>query len=576
MTNRTFAAIRPVPGNVISMDALQPLPESRPPRGPVVLVIMDGVGIGASEDGDMVLRAATPHLDWLRDHAPNTRIKAHGTAVGMPSDGDMGNSEVGHNAIGCGRVFRQGASLVQDAIRSGALVEGAVWQRLIDNCVSSQSTLHMIGLLSDGNVHSHMDHTVALLTQAKAAGVKRARVHCLLDGRDVSPTSALVYVDRLEETLAALNEDGAVDFAIASGGGRLVITMDRYEAQWEIVERGWDIHVRGIGPAFASAREAIESHRADNPGVIDQDLPPFVIVKDGKPVGPIEDGDSVIFMNFRGDRAIEMTRALEEEGFDVFDRSPRPKIAFAGMMQYDGDLKIPRNYLVTPPAIDRTMGEYLCATGLRTLAVSETQKYGHVTYFFNGNRSGKISEDLEEYVEIPSDKIPFEQRPWMKAGEITDVVLDGIGSGRFDFIRLNYPNGDMVGHTGDFLAVEISVEAVDLGLGRLIKAARKAGAILVVTADHGNADDMYERDKKTGAVKTDPDTGIPKPKTAHSLNPVPVYIFDPDGNAHVRIADSDTLGISSLAATCINLLGYEAPKDYDPSLVDLAASVPSV
>ena len=546
---------------------LQPIKGNHKPRGPVVLVIMDGVGIGRGDAGDLVSKASTPHLDWLREHVPHTRLKAHGAAVGMPSYEDMGNSEVGHNAIGCGRVFRQGAGLVQDAVDTGALFEGPVWKRLIDQCLRHESALHFIGLLSDVNVHSHVDHLEAMLETAKAQGVRTARVHPLLDGRDVAPTSALEYVDRLEAHLARMNADGGVDYAIASGGGRLNITMDRYEADWSMVERGWDIHVRGRGPTFGSAREAIESHRAADPGVIDQDLPPFVIVRDGHPVGPVRDGDSVIFFNFRGDRAMEMTRALEEDGFDLFDRTPRPQIAFAGMMEYDGDLHIPASYLVVPPAIDRTMGEYLSRSGLRQFALSETQKYGHVTYFFNGNRSGKFDDDLEEYVEIPSDRLPFEQRPWMKAGEITDAAIEAMRRGGIDFIRMNYPNGDMVGHTGNLLAVEVSVEAVDLAVGRLMETARETGAILVITADHGNADDMAQR-SKTGEIIVDPATGKPAPKTAHSLNPVPVYIFDPDGRAGARLAAVEDPGISSLAATCLNLMGFQAPEGYSPSLVD--------
>ena len=551
---------------------LQKLKGYQGPRGAVVLVIMDGVGIGDGGPGDMVEKASTPHLDWLAANTPHTRLRAHGLAVGMPSDDDMGNSEVGHNAIGCGRVFSQGASLVQDAVSSGSLYQGEIWDKLVENCVKNQSAFHFLGLLSDGNVHSHIAHLESMLSTVLEAGVSRACVHVLLDGRDVPPTSALDYVDRLEAFLASLREgSGNADFAIASGGGRLNITMDRYHADWGMVERGWDVHVRGSGAAFESAREAIESHRADNPGVIDQDLPPFVITRDGRPIGPICDGDSVVLFNFRGDRAIEITRAFEDDDFDPFDRSPRPEVEFAGMMEYDGDLHIPRQYLVEPPAIDRTMGEYLARSGVRQLAISETQKFGHVTYFFNGNRSGKFDASLEEYVEIKSDNIPFEQRPWMKASEITDVVVDAMKSGRFDFIRLNYPNGDMVGHTGDCLAVEISVEAVDLGVGRLLDAARESGAILVVTADHGNADEMYELDRKTGSVKVDPATGMPQRKTAHSLNPVPLYLFDPEGEGRFQAVDPADAGISSLAATCLTLLGYEAPGDYDPSLVRLSA-----
>lgn len=537
------------------------------PQGPVVLTIMDGIGIGKYPEGDAVRTALKPHLDWLKAHALNSQLKAHGRAVGLPSDADMGNSEVGHNAIGCGRVFDQGAKLVNAAIASGSMFRDAVWRTLIDNVRRHHSTLHFIGLFSDGNVHSHIDHLKAMLVQAKKEGIQRARIHILLDGRDVGETSALDYVDQFEQFLADLNAGGAVDYRIASGGGRMVITMDRYNADWDMVKRGWDIHVRGLGPQFASARQAIEAQRQAHPGVIDQDLPPFVIAAAGRPISPIQDGDSVIYFNFRGDRAIEISRAFEEEDFREFDRSPRPRVCYAGMMQYDGDLKIPKQYLVTPPAIDRTMGEYLCHAGVRQLAISETQKFGHVTYFFNGNRSGKFDARLEDYVEIPSDRVPFEQRPWMKSAEITDQVAAAIRENRYPFIRLNYPNGDMVGHTGVYQATQVAVEAVDLGLGRLMEAVAAAQGILVVSADHGNADDMFEHDEKTGKVKKDPVTGKLKVKTSHSLNPVPVFIYDPAGNNRWALAGRTGLGISSLAATCLMLLGFVPPADYDPSVV---------
>jgi len=556
------------------MRVLNKLANFKGPDGPVVLVIMDGVGVGKYEEGDYVRKASKPNLDWLREHSVYTELKAHGIAVGMPSDEDMGNSEIGHNAIGCGRVFDQGASLVSKAIESGALFHGLVWKELIENCRDNQTTLHFIGLFSDGNVHSHVKHLEAMLKEAKATGVRKARIHILLDGRDVPPQSALVYVDRLEAFLKELNTAGSVDYAIASGGGRMKITMDRYEADWDMVRRGWEIHVKAQGPTFKSAREAIEKYRSDNPGVIDQDLPPFVVVREGTPVGPILDGDSVIFFNFRGDRAIEISRAFEDEEFSKFDRGPKLNVLYAGMMQYDGDTKIPRKFLVAPPGIDRTMGEYLVTTGVRQLAISETQKFGHVTYFFNGNRSGKFDEAMEDYVEVPSDRVPFEERPWMKAAEITDKVVQAVlkKRNRYGFIRLNYANGDMVGHTGIFPAVAIAVESVDLCIGRVLKAVQEARGILIVTADHGNADDMYEHDKKSGAVVMDPRTGIPKAKTSHSLNPVPCYIYDPAGKSKARLsaaAQAGGLGISSLAATCLTLLGLERPEDYTPSIVDV-------
>ncbi|UCD80875.1 MAG: 2,3-bisphosphoglycerate-independent phosphoglycerate mutase [Desulfobacterales bacterium] len=538
------------------------------PEGPVVLAILDGVGIGKYEEGDIVRKANTPTLDWLSRNSLFSKLKAHGTAVGMPTDDDMGNSEIGHNAIGCGRVFEQGASLVNNAIEKRTLFEGAVWKELIDNVNSHDSSLHFIGLLSDGNVHSHIDHLEALLTEAKAQGVKRAYVHILLDGRDVPPASALEYVNRLENFLAALKKDSSIDFAIASGGGRMKITMDRYQANWKMVELGWKTHVLGEGRNFGSADEAIGTLRRENPKVIDQDLPPFVIARDGQPLGPITENDSVIYFNFRGDRAIEMSMAFENDDFDKFPRGPRLKVKYAGMMQYDGDALIPKKYLVPPPGIDRTMGEYLVHAGIKQLAISETQKFGHVTYFFNGNRSGKFDESLEDYIEIPSDIVPYEERPWMKAAEITDKVVEAIQGGKYNFIRLNYANGDMVGHTGVPEAVEIAVETVDLCVARLLEAVKKANGILIVTADHGNSDDMYQRDKKSGEIVRDEQTGKPKPKTAHSLNPVPVYIYEPTGRVKMRLAGHPDLGISSIAATCLKALGFEPPQEYTPSIVE--------
>lgn len=549
------------------MQPLKRLETFSGPEGPVVLCIMDGVGIGKGDAGDMVSKASTPNLDWLKENSLYTTLKAHGRAVGMPGDGDMGNSEVGHNAIGSGRVFDQGALLVKNAIGSGDAFEGEVWQELTDS-ISADNSLHFIGLLSDGNVHSHIDILFALIRQAQKQGIKKVRIHTLLDGRDVPPTSAHEYVASLEELLSEINGSGDFDYAIASGGGRLYITMDRYDADWPMVERGWNTHVRGEGRKFASASEAIETLRAETPGVIDQDLKEFVIERDGAAIGPIVDGDSVVLFNFRGDRAIEITKAFDDPDLDRFDRSPIPDVKFAGIMQYDAELQIPKKYLVTPPSIDNVMGKYLAMSGVRQLAVSETQKYGHVTYFFNGNRSGKFAEDKEDYVEITSDLVPFEERPWMKGAEITEVMLDSIANDKHDFIRANFPNGDMVGHTGDLLAVEISVETVDLCLGRLIEAVKAKNGIMIVTADHGNADEMYEVDKE-GQLKLD-SNGNPKSKTSHTLNPVPCYIFDTRGNGNLKLADLTDAGISSLAATSIMCLGFEPPEDYDPSLVEIA------
>lgn len=549
-----------------TMHALEKNPNWKGRRGPVVLVIMDGVGYGKYEEGDAVKASRMKYLDWFTANCPHTKLKAHGTAVGLPSDDDMGNSEVGHNAMGCGRVFAQGAKLVSESISSGLMYQGETWKKLIANVKAKNSALHFIGLVSNGNVHAHIDHLYAMVEQAHKEGVKKIRVHALLDGRDVDPTSALTFVTPLEEKLASYTDS---DYQIASGGGRMFITMDRYNADWPMVQRGWYAHVLGEGRQFESATKAIETYRAEQAGLLDQDMHEFVIAKDGKPVGTVEDGDSVILYNFRGDRALEITSAFEAGAdFPHFDRKRVPACEYAGMMEYDGDAHVPAQYLVNPPTIDRTMGEYLTKTGVKLLAISETQKYGHVTYFFNGNKSGKFDEKLEDYVEVPSDTVPFEQRPWMKCAEITDKVIEAIKSGKYDHIRLNYPNGDMVGHTGVFNAVCCSMEGMDLQLGRLKAAIEEAGGILCLTADHGNSDDMYEH-AKDGSVKMDKN-GEPKAKTSHSLNPVPGIIYDPEYKGEYdQTKLNEGLGISSWPATIMELMGFVPPSDYDKSMINL-------
>jgi len=452
------------------------------------------------------------------------------------------------------------------AIETNAMFEGAVWKELVANAIEKNSALHFIGLFSDGNVHSNLNHLEAMLAKAKEQGVKKARIHPLIDGRDVPPTSALDYVERFDAFLADINADGAVDYCVASGGGRMNITMDRYDADWTMVERGWNAHVKAEGRTFTSMREAVETFRTEKPGILDQDLPAFIIERDGAPVGPVVDGDSVIFFNFRGDRSLEITKAFEADEITEFDRGPKPDVVYAGMMQYDGDLDVPKKYLVTPPAIDRTMSQYLSNAGVKQFAISETQKFGHVTYFFNGNNSGKF--ETETWQEVPSDVCPFENAPRMKADEITTEVVKAIESGDYKFIRLNFPNGDMVGHTGVPAAVKTAVEAVDESVGKIMEALKKANGIMVCTADHGNSDDMCELDKKTGELKLD-DEGKCKPKTAHSLNPVPAIVYDPSGVSNVRKADVADAGIANLAATCITLLGYEPPADYTPSIVEV-------
>jgi 2,3-bisphosphoglycerate-independent phosphoglycerate mutase len=524
-------------------------------NNPILLVVMDGIGFGKSGVGDAVAMAHTPTLDKLLTEHPHTRLKAHGAAVGLPSDDDMGNSEVGHNALGCGQVYSQGAKLVNEAIESGKMYAGAAWNELVSNCKDC-TALHLIGLLSDGNVHSNIEHLFSMLREAKKSGVKRAFVHILLDGRDVPATSALDYVEKLENVLNDLNDE-TFSGKIASGGGRMKITMDRYQADWAMVERGWKTHVLGSGRMFGSATEAIETLRSENAGIIDQDLPAFVIGDERNAVGAIKDGDSVILFNFRGDRAIEISMAMDYDEFDFFDRGAKPKVCYAGMLQYDGDLQLPARYLVNPPEIKDTLSELLVANNISQYAVSETQKFGHVTYFWNGNRSGKTSEELETFKEIPSDKVSFDKLPKMKSVEITDDLIEAIKSRKYGFIRCNYPNGDMVGHTGNLDAAIVGVEAVDAGLARLIPVCEEYGVTLIVTADHGNADEMLEKDKKGNLAL----------RTAHSLNKVPFVIYDKETDYTIIDADSDNYGLANVAPTLAKMFGLTPPASWEESMI---------
>ncbi len=535
-------------------------------KGPLLTIVMDGVGLNAPGNGNAVEAAYTPTLDMLMKKYPTVTLKAHGTAVGLPSDDDMGNSEVGHNALGSGQVFAQGALLVSNSISSGKMFESETWKAAVKNVLESNGTMHFLGLFSDGNVHSNIEHLRSMIEHAKKDGVGRVRIHILLDGRDVGETTALEYIEPFEDFLKGLRSD-SFDICIASGGGRMKITMDRYEADWSMVERGWHTHVLGDARRFASASEAVKTLRGET-HAIDQDIDPFVIEKDGSPVGTIEDGDTVIFYNFRGDRSLEISRAFEGGAdFDKFDRIRAPKVYYAGMLEYDGDLHIPAHYLVNPPEITNTLGEYLADTGISQLAISETQKYGHVTYFWNGNKSGKFSEELETYIEIPSDIIPFEQRPWMKCAEITDKLIEMLLSGKYKYLRCNYPNGDMVGHTGNYQATVISVEALDLQLARILPVIDKLQGAVIITADHGNADEMYEIDKKTKAPKIGAE-GNPKAKTSHTLNPVPCIFYDNFTSDKYTVKTNESYGLSNIAATTVNLLGYEAPDMWDKSIIE--------
>jgi 2,3-bisphosphoglycerate-independent phosphoglycerate mutase len=525
-------------------------------KGPLLLIIMDGVGLGKEYDGNAVYKANTPVLDKLMQSKLFTKLKAHGPSVGLPTDDDMGNSEVGHNAIGAGRIFDQGAKLVNKALQSGEIFKTEIWKNIVE-IGKKGGTVHFLGLLSDGNVHSNISQLFILINKCAEIGIEKVRLHMLADGRDVPGRTALTYIKQTEELFAKIKNERGLLYKIASGGGRMKVTMDRYNADWEIVERGWKAHVLGIGRKFSSAKEAVETFYKEDEKIIDQYLDPFVIVDaDDKPVGTIQDGDSVVCFNFRGDRAIEISRAFEEKDFNKFDRLRYPNVYYAGMMQYDGDLLIPKNYLVFPPQIDRTISAYLCAEEITSFAISETQKFGHVTYFWNGNRSGYIDKSFETYIEIPSDRIEFDKAPKMKAYEITEKTSELLRSNKYKFGRINFPNGDMVGHTGNFDAAVIAVETTDECVGKLLKVIDETKGIALITADHGNSDEMYT--EKNG-VKT--------PKTSHTLNPVPFIIYDPQYDNEYEMADVKNAGLANIAATILNLLGFKKVEDYNESLI---------
>ena len=527
--------------------------------GALLLIVMDGVGLAADGPANAVSLAHTPVLDKLLASEYHTQLHAHGTHVGLTDDKEMGNSEVGHNALGSGRIFAQGAKLVKQAFDDGSIFAGEVWQEVESR--GRDHTVHFLGLLSDGNVHSHINHLLGLLERCRQSGIRSVCIHTLLDGRDVDPHSAPRYLQQLESALTTINRVDGFNYRIASGGGRMAITMDRYQADWSMVKTGFDAHVHGIvddnGNLVTNARQEVQRQYDADPNVNDQYLAPFVIVDDdGKPVGAMQDGDAVVLFNFRGDRAIEISRALEDENFSEFDRGAMPELFFCGMLQYDGDLNVPQNYLLNPPSIDRTMLEFMCAEKLKTFAVSETQKFGHVTYFWNGNRSGKFDDDLETWVEIPSDDIEFSRAPDMKAQEITEATIKLIRCGDYRFGRINFANGDMVGHSGNIEATVRAMETVDACIGRLLEVVSECRGTVLVTADHGNADEMFV--EKDGKRIT---------RTAHSLNPVMFALHDPHHDRAYAMAKIDNPGLANVAATVFNLLGYRAPEDYLPSLI---------
>jgi len=530
-------------------------------RGPLIHVVLDGWGVGAADETNAVNRANLPVMSRLIRGCPYTQLWTHGKYVGLPNEKDMGGSEVGHMTMGAGMVMEQGPTLIQNLLQSGEFFENPVLSRIIQNCVEHDTPLHLLGLLSNGNIHSHVDHTEVIIRHAFKSGIRRCYLHALLDGRDVGIQSALDFTEPFEKLFSELKRQRPrIDYAFASGGGREVITMDR-DNNWEKIEAGWQIHVQGQSEnQFPSIRDAIEHFRKQNPEIIDQDIPGFVIIRNGEAVGRIEDKHALIFTNFRGDRANEFSQAVLADDFPYFERNRCPEVLFAGMTQYDQDNQIPPDYLVGTPVVEEPFGKRILELGLKQFRLSETQKFAHVTFFYNGGYREPLDPLQENYHFIASDKIPsFAECPAMKAPGISKKAVEFINSGEYQYGLINFANADMVGHTGDFQATVRAVEAVDAALDNIVRAIDAVNGLLVVTADHGNADEMLISNQN----------GTLEISTKHSLNPVPFLIYDPSYNGDYRLkpfGQNYNNNLSNIAATNFLLLGQAVPDDLAPSL----------
>ncbi|MBQ8985429.1 2,3-bisphosphoglycerate-independent phosphoglycerate mutase [Candidatus Saccharibacteria bacterium] len=518
--------------------------------GPVVLAILDGVGLAPDGPGNAVSRARTSFLGSAAREYLHVALNASGEAVGLTPD-QMGNSEVGHTTMGSGQILKHGISLINAAFDKGEVFNSDAWRSAVTKGLNG-GVLHFAGIFSDGGVHSHMAHLEQMITRAYNEGVREMRVHAIFDGRDVSPFSSTIFIQRFENFVRKFPD---ANIKIASGGGRMVCVADRYENDWGIVKKGFDMMVKGEAEYyFRTPEEAIQILRRINPEVQDQNLQPFVIVDDmDQPIGRVKKGDAFIYFDFRADRAIEIAQAFTYWDFPYFDRGDyQPSdVYFVGMTEYNSDTHVPEHRLVQPVQVRETLNKFLETRGVSQLAVSETVKFGHVTYYFNGCSYEKARG--EEFIEIESDIRPFETRPWMKSAEITDAVIDNIS--KYKFIRLNFPGGDMVGHTADVNATMMAMEAIDLSLERIANEVDKLGGVLVVVADHGNAEELTDEDGNK--------------KTAHTTNQIPFIIYDNTKNAkEYELSGVVNPGLSNVAATIATLLGYnEHPSSWGKSLI---------
>ena len=502
------------------------------PRRPVVLVVFDGWGLSESRDRNAIRLARTPTYRELLNRYPHGALATSGEAVGLPA-GQMGNSEVGHMNLGAGRVVYQDLTRIDRSIRSGAFFRNPALAAALTRCAGDRHALHLVGLVSDGGVHSHQQHLVALLEMAARLGVARVFVHAITDGRDTAPTGGRDYV-------------GEVERAAARGGARVASLAGRYYAmdrdrRWDRTERAYNAIVLGLGREARDAQALIaDSYRG---GVTDEFIEPGVVTEDGRPVGPLRDDDSVVFFNYRADRARQLTRALAEAAFDGFAREVHPRAAITTMTEYDATFDLPIAF--GPEELSGTVAEILAAHGRTNLRLAETEKYAHVTYFFNGGEERPY--DGENRILVPSPKVPtYDLQPEMSAAGITDALVADVEAGRHDVVICNFANADMVGHTGKLDAAVAAVSTLDACLARIVRAVETADGCVILTADHGNAEQMWDRERD-------------QPHTAHTRNPVPVLLIDPEieGRGH-RLRDGS---LRDVAPTLLALAGVPVPAD---------------